>query len=212
MAKPACSSCRLGGKITMVRARGGITAQAGRGLARRLVPALGKWPRSRRSRRSGCPAPRSRPPTWSTSRGQDRKGFAAGYAARCDPGHRTIEESAFCSICWSIPTTRRDHRRNARADAPAPTVRQPAVEAIVAAAAGIPQPWHARCAQLPTSTRRALQKSHTALPSAFRRRGGAIGTLIERRPQYYVRVARIPRWRPRRGALARSRSSRCQWG
>lgn len=40
---------------------------------------------------------------------------------------------------------------------------------------------------------RFVQKSHTALPSAFLSPlVGPIGTLIERRPRFYVRVARMP--------------------
>jgi L-asparaginase len=124
------------------------------------------------------------------------EGFAAGFdGAVVVQGTDTIEESAFL-LDLLVDSDKPVVVTGAMRGAEAPGADGPAnllSAAVVAAAPESRGLGTLVVLNYDIHAARFVQKSHTALPSAFLSPlVGAIGTLIERQPRFYVRVKRNP--------------------
>src|SRR5271166_1077879 len=159
----------------------------------RLSP---KWQRSRRIRRSACPAPPSPPAIWSKSPRWIEEAFASGFdGAVVIQGTDTIEESAFI-LDLLVGGEKPVVVTGAMRGADAPGADGPA---NLLAAARVATAREARglgtlaVLNYDIHAARFVQKSHTTLPSAFSSPlVGPLGAVAEGRPRFFVRVARTP--------------------
>ena len=197
MAKPRLLVLSLGGTITMVpSAEGGITPKLGAAELVASVPALGEVAQIEAQSPFRLPSPSLTTANLVDVARKIEEGFAAGYdGAVVIQGTDTIEESAFL-LDLLVDSDKPVVITGAMRGADAPGADGPAnllSAAIVAAAPESRGLGTLAVLNYDIHAARFVQKSHTALPSAFLSPlVGPIGTLIERRPQYYVRVARNP--------------------
>jgi L-asparaginase len=197
MSKPRLLFLSLGGTITMVpSAKGGITPKLGAAELVASVPELAEV--GDIDARSPLRLPS---PSLTAANLVDVAGtIGAAFAAGCDgavviQGTDTIEESAFL-LDLLVDSDKPVVVTGAMRGADAPGADGPAnllSAAIVAASADARGLGTLAVLNYDIHAARFVQKSHTALPSAFLSPlVGALGTLIERRPRIYTRVARNP--------------------
>ena len=199
MSRPRILVLSLGGTITMVpSAAGGIVPTLGADELVASVPALAEVAAIEADSPLRLPSPSLSPADLIVV----ARRVAAGFAAGCDgavviQGTDTIEESAFLLdllVAGEKPVVVTGAMRGAEApgaDGPANLLAAVRVAASTAARglgtlAVLNYDIHAA---------RFVQKSHTALPSAFASPlAGPLGAVIEGRPRLYTRVARLPCW------------------
>jgi L-asparaginase len=197
MSKPRILVLSLGGTITMVPSdAGGITPKLGAAELVASVPALGEV--AEIDARSPFKLPS---PSLTTAGLVDvartiNEAFAGGFdGAVVIQGTDTIEESAFL-LDVLVDSDKPVVVTGAMRGADAPGADGPAnllSAAIVAAAPESRGLGTVAVLNYDIHAARFVQKSHTALPSAFLSPlAGSIGTLIERQARYYVRVTRNP--------------------
>src|SRR5271169_4362183 len=197
MAKPRILVLSLGGTITMVPSEtGGITPKLGAAELVASVPALADVADIDAQSPFRLPSP-----SLSTANLVDvaqaiGKGFAAGFdGAVVIQGTDTIEESAFL-LDLLVDSDKPVVVTGAMRGADAPGADGPAnlLSAVIVAASPESRALGTLAVlNYDIHAARFVQKSHTALPSAFLSPlVGPIGTLIERRPRYYVRISRLP--------------------
>ena len=197
MSKPRILVLSLGGTITMVpSAEGGITPKLGAAELVASVPALGEVAQIEAQSPFRLPSPSLTTANLVDVARQIGEGFAAGFdGAVVIQGTDTIEESAFL-LDLLVDSDKPVVITGAMRGADAPGADGPAnllSAAIVAAAPESRGLGTLAVLNYDIHAARFVQKSHTALPSAFLSPlVGPIGTLIERKPQFYVRVARNP--------------------
>ncbi|MGH8616383.1 MAG: asparaginase [Burkholderiales bacterium] len=197
MAKPRLLFLSLGGTITMVpSAAGGITPKLGAAELVASVPALGEVAEIDAQSPFRLPSPSLTTGNLVDVAAAINKGFAAGFdGAVVIQGTDTIEESAFL-LDLLVDSDKPVVITGAMRGADAPGADGPAnllSAAIVAAAPESRGLGTLAVLNYDIHAARFVQKSHTALPSAFLSPlVGTIGTVIERRAQFYVRVARNP--------------------
>jgi L-asparaginase len=207
MAKPRLLFLSLGGTITMVpSAEGGITPKLGAAELVASVPALGEVAEIDAQSPFRLPSPSLTTANLVEVAAAINKGFAAGFdGAVVIQGTDTIEESAFL-LDLLVDSDKPVVITGAMRGADAPGADGPAnllSAAIVAAAPESRGLGTLAVLNYDIHAARFVQKSHTALPSAFLSPlVGPIGTLIERKPQFYVRVTRNPALSPAAGAPA----------
>jgi L-asparaginase len=195
--KPRLLVLSLGGTITMVpSAEGGITPKLGAAELVASVPALGEVAQIEAQSPFRLPSPSLTTANLVDVAGGINKGFAAGFdGAVVIQGTDTIEESAFL-LDLLVDSDKPVVVTGAMRGADAPGADGPAnllSAAIVAAAAQSRGLGTLAVLNYDIHAARFVQKSHTALPSAFLSPlVGPIGTLIEREPRFYVRVTRNP--------------------
>ncbi len=196
-AKPRILVLSLGGTITMVpSAAGGIVPTLGAAELVASVPALAEVAAIEADSPLRLPSPSLSP---ADLIGVARR-IAAGFAAGCDgavviQGTDTIEESAFLLdllIGGEKPVVVTGAMRGAEApgaDGPANLLAAVRVAAS-AEARGL---GTVAVLNYDIHAARFVQKSHTALPSAFASPlAGPLGAVIEGRPRFYTRVPRLP--------------------
>jgi len=197
MSKPRILVLSLGGTITMVPSdAGGITPKLGAAELVASVPALADV--AEIDARSPFKLPS---PSLTTAGLVDvartiNEAFAAGFdGAVVIQGTDTIEESAFL-LDVLVDSDKPVVVTGAMRGADAPGADGPAnllSAAIVAASPESRGLGTVAVLNYDIHAARFVQKSHTALPSAFLSPlAGSIGTLIERQARYYVRVTRNP--------------------
>jgi L-asparaginase len=197
MSKPRILVLSLGGTITMVpSAEGGITPKLGAAELVASVPALADV--AEIDARSPFKLPS---PSLTTAGLVDvartiNEAFATGFdGAVVIQGTDTIEESAFL-LDVLVESDKPVVVTGAMRGADAPGADGPAnllSAAIVAASPASRGLGTVAVLNYDIHAARFVQKSHTALPSAFLSPlAGSIGTLIERQARYYVRVERNP--------------------
>jgi len=207
MAKPRLLFLSLGGTITMVpSAEGGITPKLGAAELVASVPALGEVAEIDAQSPFKLPSPSLTTGNLVDVAAAINKGFAAGFdGAVVIQGTDTIEESAFL-LDLLVDSDKPVVITGAMRGADAPGADGPAnllSAAIVAAAPESRGLGTLAVLNYDIHAARFVQKSHTALPSAFLSPlVGTIGTVIERRPHYYVRVTRNPTLSATAGAPA----------
>jgi L-asparaginase len=196
MSKPRILVLSLGGTITMVPTEEGIAPKLGAAELVASVPPLAEV--ADIEARSLL---RVASPSLSAANLVDvalaiNEGFAAGFdGAVVVQGTDTIEESAFL-LDLLVDSDKPVVVTGAMRGAEAPGADGPAnllSAAVVAAAPESRGLGTLVVLNYDIHAARFVQKSHTALPSAFLSPlVGAIGTLIERQPRFYVRVKRNP--------------------
>jgi L-asparaginase len=197
MSKPRILVLSLGGTITMMpSAEGGITPKLGAAELVASVPALGEVAEIDAQSPFKLPSPSLTTGNLVDVAAAINKGFAAGFdGAVVIQGTDTIEESAFL-LDLLVDSDKPVVITGAMRGADAPGADGPAnllSAAIVAAAPESRGLGTLAVLNYDIHAARFVQKSHTALPSAFLSPlVGTIGTVIERRPQFYVRVTRNP--------------------
>jgi len=195
--KPRLLVLSLGGTITMVpSAEGGITPKLGAEELVASVPALGEVAHIEAQSPFRLPSPSLTTANLVDVAAEINRGFAAGFdGAVVIQGTDTIEESAFL-LDLLVDSDKPVVVTGAMRGADAPGADGPAnllSAAIVAAAPQSRGLGTIAVLNYDIHAARFVQKSHTALPSAFLSPlVGPIGTLIEREPQFYVRVTRNP--------------------
>jgi L-asparaginase len=197
MGKPRILVLSLGGTITMVPSdAGGITPKLGAAELVASVPALADV--AEIDARSPFKLPS---PSLTTAGLVDvartvNEAFATGFdGAVVIQGTDTIEESAFL-LDVLVDSDKPVVVTGAMRGADAPGADGPAnlLSAVIAAASPESRGLGTVAVlNYDIHAARFVQKSHTALPSAFLSPlAGSIGTLIERQARYYVRVERTP--------------------
>lgn len=197
MSRPRILVLSLGGTITMVPSEGGgIAPKLGAAELVASVPALAEVAEIEARSPFRLPSP---------SLGADQvvavaqeiiSGFAAGFdGAVVVQGTDTIEESAFL-LDVLVPGDKPVVITGAMRGADAPGADGPAnlLSAVILAASAEARGLGTLAVlNYDIHAARFVQKSHTALPSAFLSPlVGPIGAMIERRAQIYARVARAP--------------------
>ena len=207
MSKPRLLFLSLGGTITMVpSAEGGITPKLGAAELVASVPALGEVAEIDAQSPFRLPSPSLTTGNLVDVAVAINKGFAAGFdGAVVIQGTDTIEESAFL-LDLLVDSDKPVVITGAMRGADAPGADGPAnllAAAIVAASSDSWGMGTLAVLNYDIHAARFVQKSHTALPSAFLSpMVGAIGTVIEGRPRYYARIVRNPSLSPAAGAPA----------
>jgi L-asparaginase len=197
MLKPRLLFLSLGGTITMVPGEsGGITPKLGAAELVASVPALGEVADIEARSPFRLPSPSLTAANLVDVAGMIGEAFSAGRdGAVVIQGTDTIEESAFL-LDLLVDSDKPVVVTGAMRGADAPGADGPAnllSAAIVAASADSRGLGTLAVLNYDIHAARFVQKSHTALPSAFLSPlVGPLGTLIERRPRIYVRVQRTP--------------------
>jgi len=195
--KPRLLFLSLGGTITMVpSAEGGIAPKLGAAELVASVPDLADIAEIDAQSPFRLPSPSLTTANLVEVAAAISQGFAAGFdGAVVIQGTDTIEESAFL-LDLLVDSDKPVVITGAMRGAEAPGADGPAnllSAAIVAAAPESRGLGTLAVLNYDIHAARFVQKSHTALPSAFLSPlAGTIGTVIERRPHYYVRVTRNP--------------------
>lgn len=197
MAKPRILILSLGGTITMVpSAAGGIAPKLGAEELVASVPALAEVAEIEAHSLFRLPSPSLRVENLVAVAARIRDGFAAG----CDgavvvQGTDTIEESTFI-LDLLVPGDRPVVVTGAMRGADAPGADGPAnlLSAVrVAASETVHGLGAVAVLNDEIHAARFVQKSHTALPSAFTSPlAGAIGVVAEGRPRIHARPPRCP--------------------
>jgi L-asparaginase len=207
MGKPRLLFLSLGGTITMVpSAEGGITPKLGAAELVASVPRLAEVADIDAQSPFKLPSPSLSNANLVDVATAVMKGFAEGFdGAVVIQGTDTIEESAFL-LDLLVDSEKPVVVTGAMRGADAPGADGPANLLAAAIVAASPDSWGMGTLVVlnyDIHSARFVQKSHTALPSAFLSPlVGSIGTVIEGRPRYYVRVARTPCLSPAAGAPA----------
>jgi L-asparaginase len=207
MAKARILVLSLGGTITMVpSASGGITPKLGAAELVASVPALAEVAEIEAQSPFRLPSPSLTTANLVEVAVKIEQGFAAGFdGAVVVQGTDTIEESAFL-LDLLVNSDKPVVVTGAMRGADAPGADGPAnlLSAVITAAAAESRGLGTLAVlNYDIHAARFVQKSHTALPSAFLSPlVGAIGTLIERQPRYYVRLTRNPNLSAAQGAPA----------
>lgn len=187
----------LGGTITMLPdGGGGITPKLGAAELVASVPALADVARIEAHSPLRLPSPSLTPAHLVTIAQGIEAGFAEGFdGAVVIQGTDTIEESAFILdllVGGDKPVVVTGAMRGADAtgaDGPANLL----AAAIVAASSEARGLGTMAVLNDVIHAARFVQKSHTALPSAFSSPlAGALGVVAEGRPRFYLRVTRAP--------------------
>ena len=195
--KPRLLFLSLGGTIRMVpSAEGGIAPKLGAAELVASVPDLADIAEIDAQSPFRLPSPSLTTANLVEVAAAISQGFAAGFdGAVVIQGTDTIEESAFL-LDLLVDSDKPVVITGAMRGAEAPGADGPAnllSAAIVAAAPESRGLGTLAVLNYDIHAARFVQKSHTALPSAFLSPlVGAIGTVIERKPQFYVRVTRNP--------------------
>ena len=195
--KPRLLFLSLGGTITMVpSAEGGIAPKLGAAELVASVPDLADIAEIDAQSPFRLPSPSLTTANLVEVAAAISQGFAAGFdGAVVIQGTDTIEESAFL-LDLLVDSDKPVVITGAMRGAEAPGADGPAnllSAAIVAAAPESRGLGTLAVLNYDIHAARFVQKSHTALPSAFLSPlVGTIGTVIERKPQFYVRVTRNP--------------------
>ena len=195
--KPRLLILSLGGTITMVPSdAGGITPKLGAAELVASVPALAEVGDIDARSLFRLPSPPLTPANLVDVARVIEEGFAAGFdGAVVIQGTDTIEESAFL-LDLLVDSDKPVVVTGAMRGADAPGADGPAnllSAAIVAASPESRGLGTLVVLNYDIHAARFVQKSHTALPSAFLSPlVGPIGALIERQPRFYVRVKRTP--------------------
>lgn len=207
MSKPRLLFLSLGGTITMVpSAEGGITPKLGAAELVASVPRLAEVADIDAQSPFKLPSPSLSNANLVEVAAAVMKGFAEGFdGAVVIQGTDTIEESAFL-LDLLVDSEKPVVVTGAMRGADAPGADGPANLLAAAIVAASPDSWGMGTLVVlnyDIHSARFVQKSHTALPSAFLSpMVGSIGTVIEGRPRYYVRVGRTPCLSPAAGAPA----------
>jgi L-asparaginase len=195
--KPRLLVLSLGGTITMVpSAEGGITPKLGAEELVASVPALADAAEIEARSPFRLPSPSLTPEDLVAVAGEIDAAFAAGFdGAVVIQGTDTIEESAFILdllVRGDQPVVVTGAMRGA--DAPGADGPANLLSAVrVAAAPEARGLGTLAVLNYDIHAARFVQKSHTALPSAFLSPlVGPIGTMIEGRPRFYVTPRRNP--------------------
>lgn len=199
MNRPRILVLSLGGTITMVpTAAGGIVPTLGAAELVAAVPALSEVAAIEAESPFRLPSPSLSP----THILEVARRIEAGFAAGCDgavviQGTDTIEESAFLLdllVAGGKPVVVTGAMRGA--DAPGADGPANLLAAVRTAASAEAQGLGTLVVlNYDIHAARFVQKSHTALPSAFASPlAGPIGAVVEGRARLYTRVARLPCW------------------
>ena len=197
MTKPRLLILSLGGTITMTPSdSGGITPTLGAAELVASVPALAEVGDIEARSPFRLPSPSLQPANLVEVARVIGEAFAADVdGAVVIQGTDTIEESAFL-LDLLVDSDKPVVVTGAMRGADAPGADGPAnllAAAIVAASPEARGLGTLVVLNYDIHAARFVQKSHTALPSAFLSPlVGPLGTLIERRPRFYVRVQRHP--------------------
>lgn len=197
MTRPRLLVLSLGGTITMVPSEGGgIAPRLGAAELVASVPALAEVATIEARSPFRLPSPSLGPDQVVAVAQEIIAGFAAGFdGAVVIQGTDTIEESAFL-LDVLVPGDRPVVITGAMRGADAPGADGPAnllSAAILAASAEARGLGTLAVLNYDIHAARFVQKSHTALPSAFLSPlVGPLGAVIERKPQIYARIARAP--------------------
>lgn len=207
MSRPRLLVLSLGGTITMVpTAEGGIAPRLGAADLVAAVPALGEVAEIVARSPLRLPSPSLSLEALTDVAAMIEAGFAEGFVgAVVIQGTDTIEESAFLLdllVASDNPVVVTGAMRGAEApgaDGPANLL----AAAIVAASPEARGLGTLVVLNYDIHAARFVQKSHTALPSAFLSPlTGALGAVIERRAQFYAWVERAPTFSPGDGPPA----------
>lgn len=198
MPQPRLLILSLGGTITMIpAAEGGITPQLGAAELVASVPPLADVAEITAETPFRLPSPSLTPDKLVGVAQRIIEAFGQGFdGALVVQGTDTIEESAFL-LDLLVPADKPVVITGAMRGADAPGADGPAN--LLAAARVAVSPEARGLGTLAVlnydiHAARFVQKSHTALPSAFLSPlVGPLGTVIEGRPRFYVRVAPTPR-------------------
>ncbi len=197
MNRPRLLVLSLGGTITMVpTAEGGIAPKLGAAELVASIPALGEVADIIAESPFRLPSPSLTPAQIVSVAQRITSAFADGFdGAVVIQGTDTIEETAFLLdvlVDGDRPVVVTGAMRGADApgaDGPA-NLLSAAILATSAEARGL---GTLAVLNYDIHAARFVQKSHTALPSAFLSPlAGPVGAMIERRPQIYTRVTRVP--------------------
>lgn len=204
MSRPRILVLSLGGTITMVPSEGGgITPKLGAAELVASVPALAEVCEIEARSPFRLPSPSLGADQVVAVAAEIMAGFAAGFdGAVVVQGTDTIEESAFL-LDVLVPGDRPVVVTGAMRGADAPGADGPAnllSACIVAASAAARGLGTLAVLNYDIHAARFVQKSHTALPSAFLSPlVGPLGAVIERTPQLYARITRAPALDPAAG-------------
>ena len=205
--KPRILVLSLGGTITMVPAEtGGIAPKLGAEELVASVPALAEVAEIEAHSPLRLPSPSLTPENLVDVARRVEEGFAEGAdGAVIIQGTDTIEESAFLLdllVAGDKPVVVTGAMRGA--DAPGADGPANLLSSIIVAAA--PETCGLGTVAVlnyDIHAARFVQKSHTALPSAFSSPlVGPIGVVAERRPRVFARVERTPTWPAAKGPPA----------
>ena len=197
MKRPRLLFVSLGGTITMVpSAGGGIAPKLGAAELVASVPDLAEVGEIEARSPFRLPSPSLSTSNLVQVAGEIDAAFASGFdAAVVIQGTDTIEESAFL-LDLLIDSDKPVVVTGAMRGADAPGADGPAnllAAALVAASPDARGLGTLVVLNYDIHAARFVQKSHTALPSAFLSPlVGVMGVVAERRPRFYVRVARNP--------------------
>jgi L-asparaginase len=197
MKRPRLLFLSLGGTITMVPdAAGGITPKLGAAELVASVPELAEVAEIEAHSPYRLPSPSLEPGQLVEVAKRIEDGFGAGFdGAVVIQGTDTIEESAFL-LDLLIGDDKPVVVTGAMRGADAPGADGPANLLAAARVAASPEArglGTLAVLNYDIHAARFVQKSHTALPSAFASPlVGAIGVVAEGRPRIYARVPRIP--------------------
>jgi L-asparaginase len=197
MSLPRLLFLSLGGTITMVpTASGGIAPKLGAAELVASVPELAEVATIEARSPLRLPSPSLTAANLVDVAVTLREAFASGFdGAVVIQGTDTIEESAFI-LDLLVDSDKPVVVTGAMRGADAPGADGPAnllAAARVAASAEARGLGTLAVLNYDIHAARFVQKSHTALPSAFMSPlVGTIGTVIEGRPRFYCRVARMP--------------------
>ncbi len=197
MKRPRILVLSLGGTITMVPSEGGgIAPKLGAAELVAAVPALAEVAEIEARSPFRLPSPSLGADQVVAVAQEIMAGFALGFdGAVVVQGTDTIEESAFL-LDVLVPGDRPVVVTGAMRGADAPGADGPAnllSACILAASAEARGLGTLAVLNYDIHAARFVQKSHTALPSAFLSPlVGPLGAMIERRPRIYARVARAP--------------------
>ena len=206
----------LGGTITMVPdSAGGIAPKLGAAELVASVPALAEVAEIEAHSPFRLPSPSLTPANLVEVARRIEEGFASGFdGAVVIQGTDTIEESAFILdllVGGDKPVVVTGAMRGADApgaDGPANLL----AAAIVAASPEARGLGTLAVLNYDIHAARFVQKSHTALPSAFSSPlVGPLGVVAEGRPRFFARVSRAPASRPRTARPPRSRWLNGRW-
>jgi L-asparaginase len=195
--RPRILVLSLGGTITMVPSEGGgIAPKLGAAELVAAVPALAEVAEIEARSPFRLPSPSLGADQVVAVAQEIMAGFALGFdGAVVVQGTDTIEESAFL-LDVLVPGDRPVVVTGAMRGADAPGADGPAnllSACILAASAEARGLGTLAVLNYDIHAARFVQKSHTALPSAFLSPlVGPLGAMIERRPRIYARVARAP--------------------